>query len=74
MRKAPWPDYAGNQIHEGDTLTHPSGETGKVIFLETEKDPHDQWRVDYADQYLRLALQIGDKGQALVTESPSGSQ
>jgi len=67
MRKAPWPDFAGNDIHEGDTIKHPSEQQGKVVFLEHETDPADQWRVDYGDTYLsRLCLQIGDKGMAVV--------
>lgn len=48
-RKAPWPDFAGNDIHEGDTIRHPSGEEGKIVFLEFESDPGDQWRVLYDD-------------------------
>lgn len=70
MKLAPWPDYAGNEIHEGDTIIHPSGEKGVVVFMELEQDPHDQWRVDYGEVWLsRLSLQIGDKGQAVKVES-----
>jgi len=67
-RKAPWPDYAGRPIHEGDTVEHPSGERGIVRFFEAGESPSDQWRVDYGDlpPPLRLCLQIGDKGQAVV--------
>jgi hypothetical protein len=68
MNKAPWTDYNGQDINEGDTIQHPSGERGRVVFLVNEKDPGDQWRVDYGDGSLsRLCLQIGDKGQAIVT-------
>lgn len=67
MRTAPWPDYEGHEIHEGDKIKHPSGETGVVMFLADEVDPPDQWRVDYGDAWLsRLCLQIGDNGQAIV--------
>jgi hypothetical protein len=67
MNKAPWQDFAGDDIHEGGIIKHPSGEHGKVVFLPHESDPGDQWRVDYNDGYLsRLCLQIGDKGQAVV--------
>ncbi len=72
MRRAPWPDFAGNPIHEGDTIRHPhSGESGVVVFLPMYSDPGDAWRVNYGDQYeSRLCLQIGDKGQAIVIPTP----
>lgn len=67
MREAPWPDYSGKTIREGDTIRHPDGETGTVVFIASEDDPHDQWRVDYGGPGLsRLSLQVGDKGQAVV--------
>jgi hypothetical protein len=67
-RRAPWEDFAGNPIYEGDTIMHPSGQHGIVIFINAEKEPSDQWRVDYGvGGILRLCLQIGDKGQARVS-------
>jgi len=68
-RIAPWPNFAGNVIHEGDLLRHPSGEQGCVVFLADEREASDQWRVEYDElKYLsRLCLQIGDKGQAVYT-------
>lgn len=72
--KAPWPDYRGAEIFEGDTIIHPTGETGKVVFLDKEKEPSDQWRVDYRTGDLsRLCLQIGDKGQAYVLATKEAS-
>lgn len=69
-RQAPWPDYAGNPIYEGDLIRHPLGETGKVVFVPTEEDQSSQWRVAYGDGMLsRLGLQIGDKGQAVVIDA-----
>lgn len=67
-RKAPWPDYAGRPIYEGDTVEHPSGDRGIVRFFEAYESQSDQWRVDYGDLpiALRLCLQIGDKGRAVV--------
>ena len=70
-REAPWTDYAGATIHEGDTIRHPSGEQGTVKFLEGYTFPSDQWRVEYEGSdgiLLRLCLEIGDKGQAIVME------
>lgn len=36
---APWRDFAGNEIYNGDVICHPSGERGKVVFLPNESDP-----------------------------------
>lgn len=67
MRKAPWLDYSGNFIHEGDTIRHPHGDEGIVTYHKRFDSPHDQWRVDYGDGVpSRLCLQIGDIGKAVV--------
>lgn len=73
MNKAPWKDFGGADIYEGDVIAHPSGERGKVIFRSNETDPADQWRVDYGDgsPVSRLILQVGEKGQAAVIERSS---
>jgi hypothetical protein len=65
-RKAPWPDFAGADIHEGDRIAHPSGETGVVVY--DDKYPDRPFRVQYDgdDFTLDLGLQIGDRGQAVV--------
>lgn len=68
-RQAPYQDFAGSPIYEGDVIRHPhSGDRGRVVF-----DPHgeteaDQWRVRYGieDVLSRLVLQVGEKGQAVV--------
>ncbi len=66
-RKAPWPDFNGSGIFEGDVILHPNGESGVVVFLDWEEQPTDQWRVDYRDgTRSRLCLQVGGKGQAFV--------
>lgn len=64
--KAPWTDYDGNLIYEGDIIKHPNGDMGKVIFFPNESHPQDAWRVDYGDDILRLGLQIGYRGMAIV--------
>lgn len=67
LRVAPWPDFVGNSIHEGDTIVHPDGTRGRVVILSEHQDPGDAWRVDYGTgDVSRLCLQIGDKGQAVV--------
>lgn len=70
MKIAPWRDFAGNVIHEGDTIRHPDGMEAVVVFDESHAHPADQWRADYGEEYLsRLCLQIGDKGQAVVVNT-----
>lgn len=68
MNTAPWKDFSGADIHEGDRIAHPAGERGTVVFLQEYPDAHDRWRVDYHDggPFSRLSLQVGDKGQAVV--------
>lgn len=69
--KAPWTDFNGNDIHEGDTIVHPSGQEGTVV-TTTADDQNDKWLVDYGIGSLsRLCLQIGDKGQAVVKNDDS---
>jgi len=70
MQIAPWPDYNGKVITEGDLLCHPSGEIGRVIYIANNPDVQDQWKVDYGDNTpSRLCDQVGIKGQATVLRS-----
>lgn len=65
-RKAPWPDYRGAEIFEGDTIIHPSGERGVVEF-DAYRDAGLEWRAKYSNgESLWLGNQIGNKGQACV--------
>lgn len=66
-RIAPWKDCRGAAIFEGDTLVHPTGDWGTVVF-DADKEPGLEWRVKYLDgeESLWLGNQIGDKGQACV--------
>ncbi len=66
-RTAPWPDYEGTPTREGDRICHPCGDQGDVFRLDNVEDPNDAWRVKYNDgTVLRLCLQIGWKGMAVV--------
>lgn len=73
---APWPDFEGNPIREGDTIRHPTdGATGTVIRLPDQTDHGDAWRVLYRDGELsRLCLQVGEKGQAVVVSAARGEK
>lgn len=66
-RKAPWPDCRGADIYEGDTIVHPQGDCGTVLF-DASREPGLEWRVKYlsGEESLWLGNQIGDKGQACV--------
>ncbi len=66
--KAPWKDFEGNDIHEGDTIRHPDGKTGLIITASNTNIDADKWRVQYSpdDFPSRLCMQIGDKGQAVI--------
>lgn len=67
MRTAPWTDFCGHVISEGDVIRHPSGDTGRVLYEAAQTDVLDQWRVEYSDGTIsRLCDQIGIKGQAEV--------
>lgn len=66
IRKAPWPDDAGNDLFEGDTIEHPSGEKGVIEFREDRRRAADQWFVNYGDGIeSRLCIQLGGRGQAV---------
>ncbi|MFW5971765.1 MAG: hypothetical protein ACOCQT_06640, partial [Desulfovermiculus sp.] len=78
-RKAPWTDYEGNDLYEGDFIIHPSGEIAQIVVLEYAKSVHDKWRVYYKSTppllagWSRLSLQVGDKGMA-VKHVPQDTQ
>lgn len=69
-RRAPWLDFKGNPIHEGDVIEHPSGESGIVLWLGAELRVSDRWRVKYesSNELARLCLQVGEKGMATVRQ------
>jgi hypothetical protein len=72
---APWNDFAGNQIHDRDRIRHPDGTSGTVVWLPAFGYGAEAWRVVYDESGIvsRLALQIGDKGQAIVTNPKPAS-
>lgn len=73
-RIAPWRDYKGTILYEGDIILHPgeNKDSGVIEYWEGEESINDAWRVRYTDgEVLRLCLQIGDKGQAIKKEPNS---
>ncbi len=72
MKKAPWKDYNGNELFEGDKIIHPSGEVGKIVFEKKWEESDSVWFVNYGnDVFSQLCLQIGWKGQAVKVNPPS---
>ena len=66
-RVAPFLDFEGNRILEGDTIRHPTGDTAAVAYDEKRADDVGRWRAIYADgESLWLGNQIGSKGMAVV--------
>ena len=61
--KAPWADFEGTPLYEGDTIMHPvSGKTGVIIYLADEPYFLDQWAVRYkSGKSEKLNLLIGSK-------------
>lgn len=74
MKKAPWPDYEGNDLFDGDKIRHPSGQTGLIFYQAISSlDETDNWLVQYhGGPASRLCLQIGDKGKAVKSVELSG--
>lgn len=67
---APWRDFAGALIHEGDTIRHPTGDTGTVVYDEKREEVL-RWRAVYENgESLWLGNQIGDKGRAVIVPKP----
>lgn len=66
---APWPDYAGNPVKEGDRMVHASGDSGIVVVTAGGCDDPACWCVDYGHGNLRsLALEVGADGRAVVID------
>lgn len=76
MAVAPWPDFLGQTIAHGCRLLHPAdGAEFTAIRLHGHADEVDSWRAVYDDGTVsRLCLQIGDKGQAVLSTAPAVQQ
>jgi len=69
--RAPWPDFSGEPVHEGDTIEHPDGSRGVVIRMSGRfLNEGERWKVRYYDdrKLSSLGLQINGKGQAVVVK------
>lgn len=67
MRKTCYRCFAGNDLYEGDTIIHPDGDKGLIVWsVDKEIDQAGIWKVKYKDgASSRLSLQIGPKGMGV---------
>lgn len=66
---APWTDYTGNPIQEGDRMVHSCGDCGIVVLLPGQADDSERWRVDYGHGIVRsLAHEVSATGRAIVID------
>ena len=65
-RRAPFPDYKGNPIHEGDTMSRADGAIGKVGVSAVEKE----WCIRWSGRETIWPLRdwIDHEGQAVVVK------
>ena len=72
---APWPDFDGNPVKEGDRIIHPSGDSGFVVFVADASDDNARWRVDYGHgQSHSLSREIGAEVKATVVDETGSAQ
>jgi len=64
--KAPWPDFSGKPIYEGDTILHPSLKRGVVTYSPERSPRYDQWHVDYGNDIFPLKEQVNESHQGIV--------
>jgi hypothetical protein len=70
VKKCLYTDFDGGVIHEGDILSHATGETFTVFYDETRETEPEKWRAVYPDgESLWLGNQVGDKGMARKVKS-----
>jgi hypothetical protein len=67
---APWPDFNGAEIREGDIIAHPDGTRGIVHYFEGLTEC---WQVQYEDSYGRLSLHVGFNKDNKPIIMPSGN-
>jgi len=67
---APWPDFLGNPIHEGDKIRRLDGWIGTVFIRKHIMNVSKQWFVNYGDACpsLNLLNEVGDENQAVVID------
>lgn len=74
-QKAPWPDFDGNQIVEGDRVVLPCGESGVVVCRVPGSLAAEDWCVDYGGGDLKgLAGEVSKTGRAVMLDETGKSQ
>lgn len=71
-KKAPFKDYKGNDIYEGDKLIHPVTRESFIVEFDSEK--LNSWRAIYENgDSLALGIQVSERGQAAKECDHEGS-
>ena len=66
---APWLDYKGHSVYEGDRIVEHSGDSGIVVFRAGRPSVEECWRVDYGYGNVRsLRAELGEAGKAIVID------
>lgn len=65
---APWPDFGGGPIMEGDRMVLPSGECGIVVLRPDAQDDAERWRVDFGHGAISLLQAVSATGRAVVID------
>ena len=66
---APWPDFSGGPVMEGDRVVVPSGDFGTVVYLPTEECEAQRWRIDFGHGPLQcLQAGLSETGRAVVID------
>lgn len=72
---APWLDFEGHPVKEGDRIIHPSGDSGFVVFIANALQDSERWRVDYGHGSTRSLFQeLGEAGRATVVDETGSAQ
>lgn len=72
---APWPDFAGHPVQEGDRLIRHCGDTGVVVLLPGAAGDAARWCVNYGPGRLCcLAEELGKVGRAVVVDESGQAQ
>jgi hypothetical protein len=66
---APWQDFSGKPVQEGDRVLDASGDMGIVVLRPEQTQDDARWCVDYGNGVLRcLRTELNGEGRAVVLD------
>jgi hypothetical protein len=65
---APWPDFGGAPIKEGDRMVLPSGDCGIVTLRPDVQEDTARWCIDYGHGSVRSLYEAVHTGRAVVLD------